>query len=57
MLAFQREGTLQKAAVKMGVDISTVSRRIRSLEADLDTQLVENVGGRLILTNNGEQVV
>ncbi|MEM9004091.1 MAG: LysR family transcriptional regulator [Cyanobacteria bacterium P01_F01_bin.86] len=57
LLAFQREGTLQKAAAKMGVDISTVSRRMRALEADLNAKLLENVSGRLILTANGEQVV
>lgn len=57
LLAFQHEGTLQKAAAKLGVDISTVSRRIRALEADLDAKLVENVSGRLLLTAYGEQVV
>lgn len=57
LLAFQREGTLQKAAVRLGVDISTVSRRLRTLEADLGSKIVENVSGRLVLTSNGEQAV
>ncbi|MGJ3245885.1 MAG: LysR family transcriptional regulator [Elainellaceae cyanobacterium] len=57
LLAFQREGTLQKAAAKLGVDISTVSRRIRALETDLSSKLVENVSGRLVLTANGEHAV
>ena len=57
LLAFDREGTLQKTAAKLAVDISTVSRRIRALEADLDRQLVENVSGRLVLTSFGEQAV
>lgn len=48
LLAFQREGTLQKAAAKLGVDISTVSRRIRALETDLKAELFENVSGRLM---------
>lgn len=57
LLAFDREGTLQKTATKLAVDISTVSRRIRALEADLGQKLVENVGGRLMLTTCGEQAV
>ncbi|MEM9156172.1 MAG: LysR family transcriptional regulator [Cyanobacteria bacterium P01_F01_bin.33] len=57
VLAFQREGTLHKAAKKLGVDLSTVSRRIRSLEADLGTPLVKNISGRLVLTSQGEQAV
>ena len=57
LLAFQREGTLQKAATKLSMDISTVSRRIRSLESDLGSKVVENVGGRLVLTTYGEQAV
>ena len=57
LLAFQREGTLQKAAGRLGMDISTVSRRLRSLEADLGAKVVENVSGRLVLTAYGEQAV
>ncbi|MGF1512421.1 MAG: LysR family transcriptional regulator [Elainellaceae cyanobacterium] len=57
LLAFKREGTLQKAAMTLGMDISTVSRRIRTLETDLGQILVENVSGRLVLTNCGEQAV
>ena len=57
LLAFQREGTLQKAALRLGMDVSTVSRRIRILEADLSSKIVENVSGRLVLTSYGEQAV
>lgn len=57
LLTFHREGTLQKTAAKLGVDISTVSRRLRMLEADLDSKVVENVSGRLVLTTYGEQAV
>lgn len=57
LLTFHREGTLQKAAAKLGVDISTVSRRIRALETDLGSRAVENVSGRLVLTSHGEQAV
>ena len=54
LLAFRRQGSLQKAAGLLGIDISTVSRRLRALEAELQTPLVENIGGRLILTSQGE---
>ncbi|MDJ0704213.1 MAG: LysR family transcriptional regulator [Leptolyngbyaceae cyanobacterium MO_188.B28] len=57
LLAFQREGTLQKAAAKLGMNIGTVSRRIRMLETDLGSQVVENLGGRLVLTAYGEQAI
>ncbi len=57
LLAFKREGTLQKAAEKLGIDISTVSRRIRALESDLGSKLVENVSGRLVLTSHGKRAV
>lgn len=57
LLTFDQEGTLQKAARKLGMDISTVSRRIRHLETDLGAKVVENVGGRLVLTTHGEQAV
>ena len=57
LLVFHREGTLQKAATKLKVDISTVSRRIRALETDLEQKLIENISGRLVLTSFGEQVV
>ncbi|WP_019506207.1 LysR family transcriptional regulator [Pleurocapsa sp. PCC 7319] len=57
LLVFAREGTLQKAAQKLGMDISTVSRRIRNLENDLGSKVVENVGGRLVFTTYGEQAV
>ena len=54
LLAFRRGGTLQKSAAALGLDISTVSRRLRALEADLGAPLVENVRGRLTLTAQGE---
>ncbi|MGF1492355.1 MAG: LysR family transcriptional regulator [Microcoleaceae cyanobacterium] len=57
LLAFSQEGTLQKAAERMNIDISTVSRRIRTLESDLGSKLVENVSGRLVLTSYGERAV
>ena len=55
LLAFEREGTLQKTAAKLGIDISTVSRRVRVLETDLGSKVVENIGGRLVLTSYGEK--
>ena len=57
LLAFRRHATLARAADTLGIDISTVSRRLRALEADLGVRLVENVGGRLTLTSFGEEAV
>ncbi len=55
LLAFRRQGSLQTAAKALGLDISTVSRRLRALEAALDAPLVENIRGRLSLTAQGEE--
>lgn len=57
LLVFHRQGTLQKTAGQLGMDISTVSRRLRNLESELGTKVVENVSGRLVLTDYGEQAV
>ncbi len=55
LLMFQRHETLAKSAAALGVDLSTVSRRLRALEADLAAPLLENVGGKLALTALGEE--
>ncbi len=36
-----RAGSVSKAALKLGVNQTTVSRRIAALEADLETRLFE----------------
>lgn len=57
LLAFHRKGTLQKASEDLAVNLSTVSRRIRELEKELGVSLIENVSGRLVLTDAGIQTV
>ncbi|TNE47317.1 MAG: LysR family transcriptional regulator [Deltaproteobacteria bacterium] len=57
LLAFHRKGTLQKAAEDLAVNLSTVSRRIRELEKELGVRLIQNVSGRLVLTEAGIKVV
>ncbi|MEM9865377.1 MAG: LysR family transcriptional regulator, partial [Myxococcota bacterium] len=57
LLAFADAGTLKAAAETQGVNISTVSRRLRTLEGEIGAKVVENVGGRLTLTESGERAV
>lgn len=47
---FHHAGSLKEAASRLGINHTTVSRRIRELEASLECGLVEHVGGRLVLT-------
>ncbi len=52
-LAFAREGSFSKAAHRLGVRHSTVSRRIRALEEKLATPLVERSATGYVLTEDG----
>jgi len=54
LLTFAEKGTLEAAGEHLGVQASTVSRRIRALEKTVGTKVVENVAGRLVLTAAGE---
>ena len=53
-LAFAREGSFSAAAKRLGVQHSTVSRRIHALEKDLATLLVERTPTGYALTEAGE---
>ena len=53
-LAFAREGSFSNAAKRLGVQHSTVSRRIRLLERQLATPLVERNATGYVLTKAGE---
>lgn len=58
LLAVMRGSSLTQAARLMGVDKSTVSRRLGALEADLGVPLVERASdGRISLTGAGRKVV
>ena len=55
-LAFAREGSFSAAAKRVGVQHSTISRRIHALEKDLSTALLERSSTGYILTPAGEQL-
>lgn len=55
-LAVAREGSFSSAAKRLGVQHSTVSRRIRALEEKLATPLVERKASGYVLTEAGEEL-
>ncbi|MCP5088396.1 MAG: LysR family transcriptional regulator [Rhodobacteraceae bacterium] len=55
-LAFAREGSFSAAAKRLGVQHSTISRRVHALEKDLATPLVERRASGYVLTNAGEDL-
>jgi molybdate transport repressor ModE-like protein len=55
-LAVAREGSFSSAAKRLGVQHSTVSRRIRELEQKLATPLVERKSSGYVLTPAGEEL-
>ncbi len=55
-LAVARQGSFASAARRLGVQHSTVSRRIRALEKKLATPLVERKASGYILTEAGEEL-
>ena len=55
-LAVARTGSISGAASQLGVQHSTVSRRIRKFEEKLGTRLLERKTGRYELTQAGENV-
>jgi molybdate transport repressor ModE-like protein len=52
-LAFAREGSFGAAARRLGVQHSTVSRRIHAMENDLAAPLVERGASGFTLTRTG----
>jgi DNA-binding transcriptional LysR family regulator len=55
-LAFARDGSFSAAAKRLGVQHSTISRRIHALEKDLATPLLERSATGYVLTEAGEQL-
>jgi len=53
---FAASGSLSAAARALNVEHATISRRIQSLEADLNLKLVDRRGRKLLLTPSGEEV-
>ena len=57
LVTLGREGTLAAAARRLGVDQTTVARRLRALEACLGTPLFERLRGQLTPTPMGEELL
>lgn len=57
LLAVQRGGTLAAAAKRLGVDQTTVARRLAGLESAAKTKLFLRSQGRLVATDLGEIAV
>ena len=57
LLALHRAGTLTAAAAELGVDQTTVTRRLRALEGGIGAELYEKLRGGAVLTRLGEQMV
>jgi DNA-binding transcriptional LysR family regulator len=55
--AVSRTGGLARAARELGVNHSTVFRRINALETDLGVRLFERTAGRYVLTAAGEEMM
>jgi DNA-binding transcriptional LysR family regulator len=56
-LALQRARTLGTAARQLGVNASTVARRLAALEAQLETRVLERSEGGYVLTEGGEALL
>jgi len=56
-LAVARASSLSAAAVALGVNQSTVSRRLAAMEADLDTRLIERRADGPLLTPAGTELL
>jgi len=55
-LAVAREGSISGGAKKLGVQHSTLSRRLRTLESGMGTQLIERKKSGYELTQDGEKL-
>ena len=56
IVEFRRGGTLAAAATRLGIDATTVARRLRTVEAALGMKMVERGGdGSLVLTDAGHK--
>ncbi|MGV6852853.1 MAG: LysR family transcriptional regulator [bacterium] len=55
-LAVAREGSISGGARKLGVQHSTLSRRLRALEKKLAVRLIERKKSGYVLTNGGEKL-
>ncbi|MEH6527259.1 MAG: LysR family transcriptional regulator [Sneathiella sp.] len=56
-LAIVRHGTLSAAARELGVNQTTVSRRLSILEKQIETPLIHKVEGKYLPTDMGEKII
>lgn len=52
-----KEGSFSKAAKKLNYTQSTITFHVGQLEKELDVQLFEKIGRRMVLTKAGEQLI
>ena len=57
LLALERYGTISEAAVRLRLTQSAVSKRIQSLEKDLNIKLIEPDGRKVKLTSSAYKVI
>jgi DNA-binding transcriptional LysR family regulator len=57
LLELARTGRLVRAAHRLGVEHTTVSRRIAALESAVGRRLVHRIANRWLLTDDGEQLL
>lgn len=57
LLAVHRKGTLSAASVELGVNQTTVTRRLRKLEKDIGVPLIKRTAGSIALTTEGQQAL
>lgn len=57
LVALSQEGTMARAAVRLRITQSAVSKRIDALEAQVGLPLIERAGRRVRLTPEGERMV
>jgi molybdate transport repressor ModE-like protein len=56
-LAIVRDGSLPAAAASLGINHTTVFRRVHELEETLETRLFQRSGRKLVLTSAGETLL
>lgn len=57
LLAFSQEGTMSRAAARLRVSTSTISKRIQALEEELGSSLLRLEGRTAVLTPRGEELL
>lgn len=56
-VAVAEQGTVSKAAIRLGIAQPALSRQIKDLEVELSVKLFDRIRRRLVLTGEGEQLL